>query len=198
MAIRQLNQVIKLFLAYSNINNPASYDYALAEFNNKLISSPYDGSIPVDPEMYKGKIQTYAFLSHAYVDKLYCIALFKYFIDNGIYLYIDWMHHREADNGLDLKRTLGHELCRSEQLLFLRSPNSELQLKGNKSVRSWCSWELGYFASQTHPDEPWFGEEYLLNLYYNGPYYNLMLHGMRELTNIQNSRMIGKLINPHP
>lgn len=126
------------------------------------------------------------FLSHAYQDKLYTILLFHYFYNKEIYLYIDWMHQGEESDGQTLKHNLYTELSKSDQLLFLRSVNSELNIQGKHYVRPWCSWELGnYYALKKS-----YGK-YILNLYsIDGYTNNLQLHGMSPFRRIENGRLI--------
>lgn len=40
------------------------------------------------------------------------------------------------------KSNLESALADSDQLLFLRTTNSELRVRGNNSVRQWCAWEI--------------------------------------------------------
>lgn len=85
------------------------------------------------------------FLSYAYIDQPHTISLFKYFYDNGIYLYVDWMHNGKLKT-IKLKDKLINELESSNQILFLRTLNSELKLRGgNNQIRQWCAWEIGCF-----------------------------------------------------
>lgn len=85
------------------------------------------------------------FLSYAYTDQLFTISLFKYFYDNNIYLYVDWMHNGKLKTN-SLKDKLISELETSNQILFLRTLSSELKLRGgNHQIRQWCAWEIGCF-----------------------------------------------------
>lgn len=85
------------------------------------------------------------FLSYAYTDQLFTISLFKYFYDNNIYLYVDWMHNEKLKTN-SLKDKLISELETSNQILFLRTLSSELKLRGgNHQIRQWCAWEIGCF-----------------------------------------------------
>lgn len=94
---------------------------------------------------YRPKNMPKVFLSHAYTDQLFTIALFKCLYDNGIYLYVDWMHNTKMQT-LKLKDSLIRELNSSHQILFLRTLNSELKLRGgNNQIRQWCAWEIGCF-----------------------------------------------------
>ena len=91
------------------------------------------------------------FLSHAFVDKLYTLGLFLYFYDQNVYLYVDWMHQPKNSKTKKLKGNLIQEINKSDQLLFLRTLNSELALQGGKrQIREWCAWEIGTFDYKTN------------------------------------------------
>lgn len=91
------------------------------------------------------------FLSHAFVDKLYTLGLFLYFYDQNVYLYVDWMHQPKNSKTKKLKDNLIQEIKKSDQLLFLRTLNSELALQGGKrQIREWCAWEIGTFDFKTN------------------------------------------------
>lgn len=91
------------------------------------------------------------FLSHAFVDKLFTLGLFLYFFEQNVYLYIDWMHQPKNSKTKKLKNNLIREIQKSNQLLFLRTLNSELALQGGKrKIREWCAWEIGTFDFKTN------------------------------------------------
>ena len=91
------------------------------------------------------------FLSHAFVDKLYTLGLFLYFCEKNVYLYVDWMHQPKNSKTKKLKGNLIQEIIKSDQLLFLRTLNSELALQGGKrQIREWCAWEIGTFDYKTN------------------------------------------------
>lgn len=91
-------------------------------------------------------INNQVFLSHAFADRLYTLGLFLYFYDQNVYLYIDWMSQDENSKTVALKKNLTQEIKNSNQLLFLRTLNSELLLQGGKKhIREWCAWEIGTF-----------------------------------------------------
>lgn len=133
------------------------------------------------------------FCSHAYKDHLYTYALFHYLYHcEQIYLYLDWMHNAASTDGSVLKAMLQKELKRSEQLLFIRTLNSELKIRGQSMIRGWCSWELGNYYGGLNGSE-----KYLLNLYslerYDR-YDNLQLHGLKILYAVHDGRLHGKRI----
>ena len=91
------------------------------------------------------------FLSHAFVDRLYTLGLFLYFFEQNVYLYVDWMHQPKNSKTKKLKGNLIQEINKSDQLLFLRTLNSELALQGGKrQIREWCAWEIGTFDYKTN------------------------------------------------
>lgn len=154
----------------------------LAEFSKMVI--------PAIKEYSLGKEKTeempQVFLSHAYDDCLYAYALFHFFYDAGIYLYVGWMHNDDINDGRQLKSILQDELEESQQLLLLRTPNSELDIKGKQSIRPWCSWEVGNYYGKNNGNEKFF-----LNLYSKNVYENIQLHGMKLLTGVSGGRMFG-------
>ena len=128
------------------------------------------------------------FLSYAYEDRLYTLCLYIFMYSKGINLYVDWLFCNGLSSGVYIKENLYKELMHSEQFLFLRTINSELQIKGNKSIRGWCSWEMGVFY------ERGFSEKYYLELYSRpdrkvGTVGSLQLDGLRKLTNIHTRRL---------
>ena len=158
----------------------------LGVYNSKPLK---DGEMPTPNREKEGKVQV--FLSHAYDDKLYAWALFEYFYSRGIYLYVDWMHHKKMVDGIKLKMDLQKELDGSKQLLFLRTINSELDIQGKQMLRSWCAWELGNFYRNKR------GEKYIINLYSVESYkndYNIQLHGLKLYTGISSGLLSGMII----
>ena len=154
----------------------------LNSISNKELSKGI-GILPLEkmPEMKQ------VFLSYAYVDKLYTICLFLLMLHNGILLYVDWIFCDELNDGRDIKKNLSKELNKSEQLLFFRTVNSELHIKGNLDIRGWCAWELGSFY---HMDENNNEEKYYLELYDNKKAFNRQLDGIKKLKGIVGGRLI--------
>ncbi len=160
----------------------------LGVYNSKPLK---DGEIPTPNRDKEERVQV--FLSHAYDDKLYAWALFEHFYSHGIYLYVDWMHHKKMVDGIKLKADLQKELDGSEQLLFLRTINSELDIQGKQMLRSWCAWELGNFYKNKRD------EKYMINLYSVESYknnYSIQLHGLKLYTGISGGLLSGKIISP--
>lgn len=158
----------------------------LSVFNDKIVEEK-----DFNTEIYAIGNRTQVFLSHAYEDKAYTGALFDYFYNRGIYLYVDWMHQKELNDGREIKRGLKSELRRSSQLLFLRTLNSELDIQGKQYLKPWCSWELGGFYNANNPNE-----KYLLNLYSVDGYKNTQLHGLKLFTGVVGQRLQGREIIP--
>lgn len=159
----------------------------LGSFNEKVIGRQ---DLNEEGERRKGN-RRQVFLSHAYADRAYTWALFDYFYTRGIYLYVDWMHRDEENDGRILKRDLKNSLNQSSQLLFLRTLNSELDIQGKQYIKPWCSWELGSFYNGANPNE-----KYLLNLYSVDSYKNVQLHGLKLYTGISDGKMEGIEIVP--
>lgn len=143
------------------------------------------GRIPNYMQRNEEKIPQ-VFLSHAYDDKLYTYALFEYFYRRGVYLYVDWMHRDNIDDGKKLKQDLHEEIINSSQLLFMRTLNSELNIQGKQAIRSWCAWELGDFYSSIGIEEKFF-----FNLYSTDNYSSQQLHGMKLFTGVKCGRLQG-------
>lgn len=172
------NRIVKVLIKFSNEVLEIHY---LTEMRNLkgMVQNKYNDEIGFKR----------VFLSYAYEDLTYTIALFFYLYEHNILLYIDWMHNEAIDDGIILKDSLNTALSSSEQLLFLRSINSELNIGGFKSIRKWCSWEVGNFYSNSTGNNT---QKYFLNLYGELPLGNLHLHGFSLLDSISNSRLIGK------
>ncbi len=119
------------------------------------------------------------FLSYAYDDKGLSLSLFVYFLLNGGFLYVDWMWNSKADNCAVLKNKLDEELDNSNQLLFLRTAASELKIRGNHTVRQWCSWEIGnYYTKNKH-------NKYVL-AFYDDANDNFFLKSFKVMTRVVN------------
>lgn len=115
---------------------------SLANAQKKIINNNF--IVTENCEKVRDKrVQT--FLSYAYDDKGLTLALFYYFWSRTGFLYIDWMWNNLNKNGRITKKTLNKSLKESEQLLFLRTTNSEMNIRGNNNIRQWCSWEIGNF-----------------------------------------------------
>lgn len=123
------------------IRSIASYQNRIIEKNLVLLS--------IDDSIRLRSNRPQCFLSYAYLDRGLSLALFYYFLRNEAFLYVDWMWRGAVGNGRQLKYDLNCALCRSNQLLFLRTPNSELKIQGgNGFIRHWCAWEIGNFYAK--------------------------------------------------
>ena len=90
------------------------------------------------------------FLSYAFDDLLYSICLHAFMLKEGIFLYVDGIFSPKLKDGKLIKERISKELETSKQLLFLRTVNSEFNIRGSGNIRGWCSWELGtYYACNT-------------------------------------------------
>ena len=83
------------------------------------------------------------FLSYAFDDRAYAFFLFIHFMENGGFLFVDFLFNDELNNGGEIKRALDPWIRKSIQFLFLRSIKSD-----NRFVRQWCSWEIGRSYNQ--------------------------------------------------
>lgn len=121
----------------------------LNEINNKVLDSLKIQSnyFSRDSEILGKRFRNQVFLSHAFDDRLYTFSLFVFMLEKDIFLYIDWIFSPEFDNGEQIKDNLSKRIFDSNQLLFLRTVNSELSIRGSGNIRGWCSWELGTFYS---------------------------------------------------
>ncbi|MDD6157362.1 MAG: hypothetical protein PUB52_10150 [Lachnospiraceae bacterium] len=99
------------------------------------------------------------------------------------------MNNGKEEEGILLKKKLHKALNESENLVFLRTPNSELKIGGNYYIRPWCSWELGILY-----DKSGLREKYFIDLYEHGEIDNLQLAGIKLLTNVENEILHGKEI----
>lgn len=99
------------------------------------------------------------FLSYAYYDKGLTQALFIYFWMRKGFLYVNWMWDGVNSNSSLTKTKLECALADSDQLLFLRTTNSELRISGNHNIRQWCAWEIGNYYTKHK------GEKYYTSFY---------------------------------
>lgn len=186
---RNLSQV---YLDYENKHGQSENEKDLRKLFSHMIKAlcNFDNKIMEEPgffiEQKEREDRPQVFLSHAYQDKTYTLALFEYFYKKGIYLYIDWMHNGVLKDGRILKDELKRQINQSSQLLFIRTTNSELDIQGKHYIRPWCSWELGNFYNSKN-----FDEKYLLNLYSIDNYSNVQLHGMKVCTELSGKKLKG-------
>ena len=123
-------------------------------------------------------IKKRTFLSYAYDDKGLSLSLFIYFLMHGGFLYVDWMWNSKADDCIALKSKLDEELDASNQLLFLRTAASELKIRGNHTVRQWCSWEIGNYYTKKKDNK------YMLAFYDNANE-NFFLKSFKVMTKVE-------------
>lgn len=72
---------------------------SLAKYNERMLDSNVEFE---RRDRREGMPQV--FLSHAYDDKAYSLALFDYFYEQGIYLYVGWMHNEIEVDGRVVKK----------------------------------------------------------------------------------------------
>ncbi len=116
------------------------------------------------------------FVSHAYEDRLYTFCLFLYLLDKEILAYVDWIFSPAFDHGGDIKSNLSKHIYEADQLLFIRSNNSELRAMknpnryGNKyDIKGWCALEIGEYYYHKHYEENKNDDQFYLKLYSDLP-----------------------------
>lgn len=128
---------------------------AIADYQEEVIEANYIGLSDNNRNKMK---QT--FLSYAYYDKGLSQALFYYFWNRHGFLYVNWMWEGASKHSSVTKVKLEDALKDSDQLLFLRTTNSELRIRGNNnSIRQWCAWEIGNFYTK-HKSEKYYTSFY--------------------------------------
>jgi len=131
------------------------------------------------------------FLSYAHEDRLYTLCLHIFMRSHGIFLYVDWLFCSAFESGVDIKQNLKNELNAAEQFLFLRTINSELQIKGNHTIRGWCAWEMGVFYTGVSTKEKYYIELYSRIDRRDKVDKSLQLDGMKKLKSISGGRLFG-------
>lgn len=139
----------------------------LAEYYLNKLCTGIDNGESVKAYIYKNKKegkrlssyldinQNFTFLSCAFRDKLMSFLVFLEAKSKNIILFVDWMYSYDYSSKTEeLKNNLSYFLKEVDNLLFLRSINSELNTyvttyglfaQNKKMVRQWCSWEIGHF-----------------------------------------------------
>ena len=161
----------------------------LNEINNKVldrlkIQSNYFSR---DSEIFGKKFRNQVFLSHAFDDKLYTFSLFVFMLEEDIFLYVDWIFSPEFDNGEQIKENLSERIFDSNQLLFLRTVNSELSIRDSGNIRGWCSWGLGTFYSIKNKYEKFYIELYKSKTIQKR---NKQLDSIKPLKGISSGRLV--------
>lgn len=206
MRDREKNEIIFESVYDVRVTEKSSIQNNPYEFNKKIKESIKESNESIDiNKLMKLKIFDYdniknidkykelsgnrVFLSYAYEDKAYTLALFLYFLKKGIYLYIDWMHNSKIPKGTTLKKKLNENLKKCNQLLLLRSINMELNIRGNSYIRPWCSWEIGNFYMQSNGKD-----KFYLGVYGTGPKIykstNIpILEGLKLFTSVKHGKL---------
>jgi len=155
----QIDQQMKEKNQYKTISIKTYFKYLImfiADYQEEVIKENFIG-LSKDAINHYGRKQT--FLSYAYYDKGLTQALFYYFWVNSGYLYVNWMWDGVNKQSSVTKEKLEVALNDSDQFLFLRTPNSELRMSGNNSIRQWCAWEIGNFYTK-HKEEKYYTSFY--------------------------------------
>lgn len=118
---------------------------SIAKYQNTVLEKNYKEHLQETIETTDYKKMPKTFLSYAFDDKGLSFALYLYFLNHGGFLFVDWMWNGRITNSHLLKETISNEIKTSNQFLFVRTTASELKVKGNYTIRQWCSWEIGNF-----------------------------------------------------
>lgn len=144
-SVLDIRRVFENIVSQTNQYLGKNFDTLTNEIDGKYSENSFPKWLSKLHSEYPPQNMPKVFLSHAYNDQPFTISLFKYLYKKHIYLYVDWMHNTKMQT-LNLKDSLIRELSSSHQILFLRTLNSELKLRGgNNQIRQWCAWEIGCF-----------------------------------------------------
>ena len=160
---------------------------AIIDYQNKIIQKLFKKSFVREnasrliSDNNEHMIQT--FLSYAFKDKGLSFVLFLYFLNNGGFLFVDWMLNDDSRKPIVLKRYLFERLKESEQFLFFRTSNSEFKASSSFTIRQWCAWECGVYYSINS------NEKYILNLYDDSPS-NTLLKTFKPMGSVENGKII--------
>ena len=168
-------------------------------FFEKTYSAIFDKHAKHSKEFYESskKGRNFSFLSYAFVDRLYTFSLFWYGFSWGATLFVDWLFNEPFSNGVDIKNALHEELIGADQLLFLRSPHSELgvdsraldgklEIAISKYIRPWCAWEMGnFYMRETKGDK----ETFYKQIYKQCGSIPTQLDGISQLIGIKSGKM---------
>ena len=181
-----------------DVKKPGLFITQTKDFGNIFFEQLVQKNIPLK-NIPLENMDNRVFLSYAYEDKMYTLALYIYFLSQNIHLSIDWMLNTKTNSASILKEKLSVEIKRCNQLLFLRTPHSELKSQGNRpQVRQWCAWELGTFGAlnNEYNYDRTYNEKYILNAYdkqfdnYSKINCNLFLNNLNPLTNVENGKLM--------
>lgn len=157
----------------------------MAEFHNSFIDKMFAHPwFKIKNDTTFGSLPQ-TFLSYSYDDKGLSLGLFLYFLINGGFLYVNWMWSGVNKNSSITKDQLEDVLEHSDQFLFLRTLNSELDYYGRSQIRQWCSWEIGNYYTKKKD------EKYIVNFYGSGVKENDLLSTFKSLAGIANGRIVG-------
>ncbi len=157
----------------------------LANYNSDIL----EGEKEIQFEgIEKGNLPQ-VFLSSAYDDRLLSLALFKKLYNDGVYLFVDWMHYPDRGEPDEVKPRLMEAMNESSQLLFLRTPNSELGISGNTYIRPWCTWELGKFSA-LKPNEIYLYNFYAVEKHKDKIDLYIKLYDMKFFDHIEDGKLV--------
>lgn len=147
------------FIAFYLIKSSFNVDETIRNHDNLISFFNSVQNKSEDLSLYLKEEYEFTFLSYAFTDWFLTILLFIHAKKNGIILYIDWMYQAEMVNVAYLRNKLSYFISQSNNLLFLKTMNSELKIPVNeknkkisKMLRQWCSWEMGVFHKNNEND----------------------------------------------
>lgn len=156
----------------------------IAAFHNKMIDDSFRSPWFNVKEKTISNNAPQTFLSYSYDDKGISLGLYVFFLVNGGFLYVNWMWSGVNQNSSITKTQLENELNHSDQFLFLRTLNSELEYHGGSQIRQWCSWEIGNYYTKRKE------EKYVVNFYGSDFKKNDMLFTFRTMASVINGRIV--------
>lgn len=118
---------------------------SIAKYQNLVLKQNYKNNSREMRETIDYRQMPKTFLSYAFDDKGLSFALYLYFLNHGGFLFVDWMWNGKITDSYLLKQIISNEIKTSNQFLFVRTTASELRVKGNYTIKQWCSWEIGNF-----------------------------------------------------
>jgi len=190
-SIDKLKRDYQFIMTVAETNNKMLFT-KLLKFITNISDRLFDNSQYIDyviafqKDIKDSKINR-VFLSYAFKDRLYLLGIYDFFFIHGVHLYIDAFHNREHTDGDKLKEILSKELNRSNQFLFLRTPNSEFSMRGSYQIRQWCAWEIGYYHN-LKMKQCFYFTVYEREIDKNKPV-NLLIQSFVRLTKIENGSL---------
>ena len=93
------------------------------------------------------------FLSHSHLDEELVVGVKSVLEFRGYSVFVDWIHNSNFDGSI---ASSGAEMIKVADYLRVHMKKCRWLFylhTNSSSVSKWCPWELGYFDSQSHPNE---------------------------------------------